>query len=116
MSRNNETIVDQSIPLPADAGTAMPTPATEAQPDPAAQVINARYANSESYSSLVWRRFRRSFMGMVGLVLVVLMLVVAIFGDFFAPMDPKQTNIGFAPPDTMSFTRPDGSFSLIPIV
>ena len=44
MSRNNETIVDQSIPLPTDAGTAMPTPATEAQPDPAAQVINARYA------------------------------------------------------------------------
>ena len=117
MNRDNDNILSQSIPLPADAGAAMPTPAIESQSDVIPeQVINPRYANNESYPSLVWRRFRKSVMGMIGLVLVVLLLVVAIFGDFFAPMDPKQTNIGFAPPDTMSFTRPDGSFSLIPVV
>ncbi|SEQ05798.1 peptide/nickel transport system permease protein [Devosia sp. YR412] len=107
--------IDQSIPLPVDAGTAAPTPFTEHH-DPAPQVINPRFAHNESYLGLVWRRFRRSIMGMIGLVLVVLMLVVAIFGDFFAPLDPKRAEVGFAPPDTISFSRPDGSFSLLPIV
>jgi peptide/nickel transport system permease protein len=114
MSRN---ILDQSIPLPPDAGTATPTPATEPQADvTSAGAINPRYANSESYSSLVWRRFRRSIMGMLGMILVVLLLLVAVFADFFAPHDPKQTNIGFAPPDTISFFRADGSFSPLPVV
>ncbi|HEY8574996.1 MAG TPA: ABC transporter permease [Devosia sp.] len=108
-------IVDQSIPLPADPGTAAPTPALESQADPR-DTINPRYAHSESYLSLVWRRFRRSVMGMIGLGLVVLLLVVAIFADFFAPIDPKQANIGFAPPDVLSFVRADGSFSLMPVI
>jgi len=107
-------LVAQSIPLPAQPGTAAPTPATEAVAD--AGTIPQRYANSESYRSLVWRRFRRSVMGMIGLVLVVLLLLVAVFADFFAPLDPKQANIGFAPPDTLSFMRADGSFSLLPVV
>jgi peptide/nickel transport system permease protein len=111
-------IIDQSIPLPADAGAAAPTPAHESQADvhPAAAAINPRYANSESYSSLVWRRFRRSIMGMLGMILVVLLLLVAVFADFFAPHDPKQTNIGFAPPDTISFFHADGSFTFPPVV
>lgn len=108
-------MVDQSIPLPADPGTAAPTPARESQTDPR-DTINPRYAHSESYPSLVWRRFRRSVMGMIGLSLVVLLLVVAIFADFFAPTDPKQANIGFAPPDVLSFVRADGSFSLMPVI
>ena len=39
---------------------------------------------------------------MVGLVLVVLLLVMAVFADFFAPMDPKATDVGFAPPQMPS--------------
>ncbi|MEO5806401.1 ABC transporter permease [Devosia sp.] len=94
----------------------MPTPAQDAPiaPQP---VISSRFAGGdEGYFTLVWRRFRRSVMGMIGLVLVVLMLVIAIFGDFFAPMDPNEANIGFAPPDSISFMNPDGSFSLRPEV
>ena len=44
----------------------------------------------EPYSALVWRRFRRSVTGMIGLVLVSLLLIVSIFADFFAPVDPKR--------------------------
>lgn len=112
----DRTLTDSAIPLPNDPGAAMPTPAREAE-NPSASVINPRFAqDSESYPALVWRRFRRSTMGMIGLVLVLLMLFVAVVADFFAPVDPKQPNIGFAPPDAISFSAPDGSFSLMPYV
>jgi peptide/nickel transport system permease protein len=107
--------IDSSIPLPPDVGTAMPTPATEAH-DPFGGV-SARFAHdNEGYFALVWRRFRRSTTGMIGLVLVAALLIVSVFADFFAPMDPKQPHISFAPPDTISFQAPDGSFSPFPYV
>ncbi len=68
----------------------------------------------ETYYALVWRRFRRSVVGMVGLVLVAMLLVMAVFADTFAPMDPKAQGISFNPPDVIMFEAPDGSFSLIP--
>ncbi|NBZ87729.1 ABC transporter permease [Stagnihabitans tardus] len=59
---------------------------------------------SQSYGALVWRRFRRSFPGMMGLVLVSLLLLSAIFAEFVAPMDPNQPDVSFAPPDKIDFT------------
>ena len=109
--------IDSSIPLPPDAEGPMPTPAHEHHAD-RPPVAAGRFAqgNNEGYFTLVWRRFRRSIIGMIGLVLVIAMLVIAIFGDFFAPMDPNAQNISFAPPDSISFQAPDDSFSLIPYV
>ena len=105
-----------SIPLPPDAEGPMPTPATEAIADHT-PVVAGRFARgNEGYLSLVWRRFRRSIVGMIGLVLVVAMLLIAIFGDFFAPMDPNAQNVSFAPPDSISFTDSNGNFSLMPTV
>jgi peptide/nickel transport system permease protein len=68
----------------------------------------------ESYRVLVWRRFRRSVSGMTGLVLVAALLLMAVFANFFAPVDPKASFEGFSPPDQISFFGPDGSFSPIP--
>ncbi|MDB5536660.1 MAG: transporter permease [Devosia sp.] len=100
-----------SIPLPTDAGTAMPTPAEEAPPK------GGRFiTGNEGYATLVWRRFRRSIMGMIGLTLVTLLLVVSIFADFFAPMDPNRAELPFAPPDVIAFQTPQDTFSLIPYV
>ena len=77
----------------------------------------SRFAvGGESYNLLVWRRFRRSISGMIGLALVVLLLVVSIFADFFSPVDPKFSDIGFAPPDSISFLSQDGSFTPFPRV
>jgi len=103
-----------SIPLPSDVGAGPePTPAEEADVAPVA----SRYgAGNETYAALVWRRFKRSTMGMIGLVLVVLLLFVSIFADFFAPMDPKATNLPFAQPDIVAFEDSQGNFSLIPYV
>jgi peptide/nickel transport system permease protein len=83
---------------------------------PAAPLVpNARFAHgNEGYFALVWRRFRRSVMGMIGLVMVIGLLVMALFADFFAPVDPRANGIGFAPPDHISFFKADGSFTFIP--
>ena len=70
----------------------------------------------ESYRALVWRRFRRSLSGMIGLVLVSLLLIMAVFADFFAPVEPKEPNLAFSPPDAVSFFTADGSFTLRPRV
>ena len=103
-----------SIPLPSDAaGGPMPTGAEEADTAP---TVTRFGSGNEGYATLVWRRFRRSTMGMIGLVLVTLLLVVSIFADFFAPMDPKAANLPFAPPDVIAFEDPDGNFSLLPYV
>lgn len=104
-----------SIPLPPDvAGGPMPTPAEQAD---GSDVVTSRFGGgNEGYATLVWRRFKRSPMGMIGLILVALMLTVSIFADFFAPMDPKEANLPFAPPDVIAFEDPDGNFSLIPYV
>ena len=94
-------------------------PAAAAPPEaaPGAEVTVSRFDHgNESYFSLVWRRFRRSLIGMIGLVLVASLIVISVFADFFAPMNPKQSDIAFAPPDTISFAAPDGSFSLLPYV
>ncbi len=72
-----------------------------------------RFAKNESYLTLVWRKFRRSITGMIGLTLVVLLLLVSIFADFVAPLDPKEPYLAFAPPDPISFFSKDG-FTLRP--
>jgi peptide/nickel transport system permease protein len=76
--------------------------------------IGDRYATNENYLKLVWRKFRKSFTGMAGLVLVGLMLLIAVFADFVSPLDPKEPTLAFAPPDPVSFFSKDG-FSLRPV-
>lgn len=111
MSRDDN---HSAIPLPtAPAGGPNPTPAEEADATP---VVSRYGSGNETYAALVWRRFRRSTMGMIGLVLVSALLIMSIFADFFAPMDPRQTNLPFAPPDLIAFEDPAGNFSLIPHV
>ena len=79
--------------------------------------VSGRFASGgESYGTLVWRRLRRSLSGLLGLTLVGLLLIMAVFADFFAPVDPKASFVGFSPPAQISFTGPDRSFSLVPYV
>ena len=86
-------------------------------PLPAEGPIVAKPARgNESYMALVWRRLKRSWTGMAGLWLVVLLLVMAVFAEFLAPMDPKATDVGFAPPQLPSFHDKDGNFVARPRV
>ena len=70
---------------------------------------------SQSYLRLVWRRFRRSVPGMFGLVLVAMLLIGSLFADFFAPINPRQPSIAFAPPDEIGFCIPDQGCGLRPV-
>jgi peptide/nickel transport system permease protein len=106
-------LIASSVPLPPDLEGPMPTPAHEPAADKPATVTRYGRGN-EGYFTLVWRRFRRSAVGMIGLVLVIAMLVISIFGDFFAPVDPNAQNLSFAPPDAVAFTDANGNFSLLP--
>lgn len=75
---------------------------------------------SQSYLGLVWRRLRKSVPGMIGLILVGTLLTVAVFAPFFAPVDPKAPNVGFAPPDKISWyvpgEGPQAGWRLLPVV
>jgi N-terminal TM domain of oligopeptide transport permease C len=81
----------------------------------AAGVIGDRFARNENYFSLVWRKFRRSTTGMLGLILVGLLLLTAVFADFVAPVDPKQPSIAFASPDPISFYTKQNGYQLWPV-
>jgi len=74
---------------------------------------------SQSYARLVWRRFRKSVPGMIGFVLVVTMLVISVFAEFFSPVNPKQPNISFVPPDKISWyipgDGPEAGWQLLPV-
>ena len=65
--------------------------------------------HNETYLALVWRRLRRSWTGMTGLILVCLLMLMAIFAEFFSPVDPKLTGVAFAPPQTISITDQEGN-------
>jgi peptide/nickel transport system permease protein len=75
---------------------------------------SSRFAANESYATLVWRKLRRSITGMIGLILVSLLLLMAIFADFVAPVEPKIPFVSYAPPDAVRFFSKDG-FSLRPM-
>ncbi|MBX2998185.1 MAG: ABC transporter permease [Caldilineaceae bacterium] len=72
----------------------------------------------ETYYQLVWRRFRRSKPAIVGGLMVAMLLLLAIFADFFAPYPLTQTNArnAFIPPTKIHFIDSEGNFHLRPFV
>jgi peptide/nickel transport system permease protein len=75
----------------------------------------SRFAKNESYATLVWRKLRRSVTGMLGLILVCLLLLMAVFADFVAPVEPKTPFIAYSPPDSVSFYTKQGGYQLRPV-
>ena len=52
----------------------------------------SRTVKSQTYLRLVWRRFRRNTMGMIGASLVALLLTATVFADFLSPYSPVARN------------------------
>ena len=46
----------------------------------------------ESYTALVWRKFRKSKVAIVGGLMTIMLISMAIFADFLSPTDPVTTN------------------------
>jgi peptide/nickel transport system permease protein len=70
----------------------------------------------EGYFQLVWRRFRKSRPAIVGGLMVLALVVLALFSDFFSPTDPVELDLAatFTPPQRIHFIDADGRFHLMP--
>ncbi len=70
----------------------------------------------ESYTDLVWRRFRKAKIAIVGALMIIALAMMAVCSDFFSPYDPVATNMqqAYYPPQPIYFVDPYGSFSLQP--
>lgn len=72
----------------------------------------------ESYAQLVWRRFRKSKPAIVGGIMIIGLLVMAIFSDFFSPTDPLELDMvaTYTPPQRIHFFDANGNFHFRPFV
>ena len=73
---------------------------------------------SESYFQLVWRRYRRSKASLVGSVIVLVLVLLAVFAEFFAPypLDRYDSQNSFIPPSRIHFFDNANNFHLRPFV
>jgi peptide/nickel transport system permease protein len=73
------------------------------------------HITAESYWHLVWRKFRRNKPGLAGSVMVIILITLAVFSDFFSPTNPMALNMSytFRPPQRVYFIH-KGTFSLRP--
>jgi peptide/nickel transport system permease protein len=73
---------------------------------------------NESYFDLVWRRFRRSPVSIIGALMVLMLVILAIFADFFSPTSISTIDLqaSFIPPQRVHFFDAEGKFHLRPFV
>ena len=86
------------------------------QPVPAPAVPLVRRRRRESYTDLVWRKFRKAKVAIAGGYITITLVVLAVFSDFFSPSDPVAINMqqAYFPPQQVYFVDPWGRFSLQP--
>src|SRR5215210_1630757 len=73
---------------------------------------------NESYFDLVWRRFRRSPVSIIGALMVLMLVILAVFADFFSPTSISGIDLqaSFIPPQRVHFFDSEGKFHLRPFV
>lgn len=84
---------------------------------PADQVL-VKTEENESYLQLVWRRFRRSPVSIIGALMVVTLMILACFPGFFSPYSLSTPDLksAFIPPQIVHFVDSQGNFHLRPFV
>jgi peptide/nickel transport system permease protein len=70
----------------------------------------------EGYFQLVWRRFRKSKPAIAGAIMIIGLVILAIFSDFFSPYDPLELDMAasFTPPSRIHFFDANGNFHFRP--
>ncbi len=83
-------------------GVAVPVPVADGEKETNIYVA--------SQWQLMWWRFRKHRLAMLGGIVTILIYMVALFGEFFAPLPPDQTNTQatYAPPQTLVLFDEDG--------
>ena len=81
-------------------------------------LILSQSERNESYFELVWRRFRRSKASIFGAALVIMLLLMAAFAEFFSPnpINDIYLDSSFIPPQKVHFFDAQGNFHLVPFV
>ena len=85
---------------------------TTAGVTPVSVATQAHEAKIVTPAQLVWRKFRRHRLAMVGAVLTISFYLIAAFAPFFAPFGPNeyQSKYTYAPPQPIKWMRtsPEG--------
>lgn len=86
--------------------------------NPTIDQVAAEPEENESYSQLVWRRFRRSSISIIGAMMVLTLLILACFPDFFSPtlLSKPDLQSAFIPPQIVHLIDHQGNFHLMPFV
>ncbi len=73
---------------------------------------------SLSQRQLIWRRFKRSRIALIGGIVLAIFYFSALFAEFLSPyqIDTRFTNQIYAPPNLPRFADVDGTFHLQPFV
>lgn len=90
-------------------------------PQPSAAAVLARAKDADrviSVRRLMWLRFRRNRLAMLGGAVLIVIYTTALFAGFVAPYDAARVHRQFvsAPPTALHFVDADGNFHLIPFV
>jgi peptide/nickel transport system permease protein len=103
-------------PIPGD-GYYPPAESTDIDIPVAGETFVGEEAH-ESYFQLVWRRFRRSKVSIIGAIMVLTLVFLAIFADFFSPTDISKIDLpsSFIPPQRIRFIDHEGNFHIQPFV
>ena len=67
--------------------------------------MEEKHISAESYWNLVWRKFKLNKPGLIGSFVVMILLSLAVFSDFFSPSDPNglYMSLTFRPPQKVRF-------------
>lgn len=81
-------------------------------------VLRSMTGTHESYGELVWRKFRRSKIAIIGGLMVLALMMMALFYEFFSPYDPIALNMSeaYTPPTQLHFFDSAGNFQWQPFV
>src|SRR5438105_2846939 len=92
-------------------------PPVSVAPEAVEEMEGDRDLGSLSYRQLVWKRFRRSKLALIGSLVLFALYFMAIFAEFFAPYDALHDNmyLRYVPPQSIRFIAKDG-FHLQPFV
>jgi peptide/nickel transport system permease protein len=83
-----------------------------------AVLLGANAEHNESYFELVWRRFRRSPISILGGLMVMALILMSIFAEFFSVgrIYTVDLNEAYMPPQQVHFIDGEGKFHLMPFV
>ncbi len=99
-------------------GSAFPQPDVDELGEATATLRTVGLEVQESYFQLIWRRFRKSKIAILGGLMVIALSLLAIFADFFSPNPLRELNMeaSFTPPTRIHFVDAEGTFHLRPFV